>query len=1654
MKVVSKVRISISNKTSGSASASSVSVSVPSVNVDALEHKVEKLTILVSKMSQHYADNLVRHPEQFRSGLGKKPNKNKQVRSNGKEEKRHKKKPQKPSKLNAWVTQGPRDVDEFDAFAQGPVEWITAHLSNARESVEDTLRAPIDEAIGFFQQEEIGSSLRAIAELATRGEFNIHHSMSKETMMLFAVLALIVSTPFMSRVQVLFLLSTLSIFIMFASTSEDGLIATLVERFKQFIGFGKDVTQADLDFASCYRFAVSCFAFWNMKLRYGEEATSFDKIHALGKSVKITASKVVDMSSALESVQELIKDTIDFVNKLFGLEIDTTPFKGETWFEIERLNSEFLALKKMYDERDSIHTVANRLVTLEAHGMTLLNRFRTNGPAYMQYRDAMFRITALREELGKLGAYGNSTRQEPLFVLVCGQAGIGKSTVSKLLQATMIKEVCGPVAVKKFSDNDSGSYVYAPNQESKYLDGYNNQPLVLLDDFSSSVDSCKIWTQNLIHLVNTQPHQTSQASLERKGTVYFDSKFILATSNVASFDNVLQHMYSKEAVCRRIHAAIKAKVKPEFALVSNLSEPMADPVKIAKYREENPDHKECFWLDFVRVDPLHGTEIHMCACGEKCLKPDGVCSPATLKDVLQFVVRLYRFRRDYEERQKARNKSMMEFLTTDVDTLEALERAFTQGTCGHSHCYSCTRNAEMRASVAMWWFEKSLETPHEVTGSSSCNPDAEGDDTLDDLKKFIEDKSLFKDLFSKRSAFSPICIKEFAYKRGFDIDNPYLDPRLVREYSGMIGVWGVARQHSWRIDLEAGIKDVIYNVGQHVRFFLSIRRLHRLAQQALPILGVVFALRAMWDVFSARWRVAKHKAEKAEKKRQEKKKDVVVQSADSQHDQVVRSLLASNILYMQDGNTFCGYAIGVGGSLVIMNKHVYHNIKDNHPELSFLKKTTKKNRFSYTVDVHTLEAYESPVDDLVCVNVPKFNCQNIVHHLADEDIERTQSFNAQLTSWTPENDGYVVETSSGIARLGRPISAIDPDGKEFRSHNTVEYDIPTENGQCGALLTRIDASRRSKVVGLHAAGNSTGTRGYGILIKKGFIQRCFAHFETPVVQYAATSDMDAHFKFVSAPKVEYEDLQCVGSATPVSTTYKSEICKSPLYGEIADPPNKRPAMLNPFMKDGKLFDPVCEALKEYSRGGRLCNQEVFNASTSAYIHELTLETVKPLGGLLSFEESVTGSKDKAPWLKPINRGTASGSPSRFNPDVGTKKREAFGYDETYTFDTPGALHIREQFDQAHDALKKGPIPMVFVAFPKDELRPLEKVHQGKTRVVFSCDVVNTLLIRKYFGTFASWYQDPQNRFKNSSAVGMNVADQFECRAYSEHLGNGDPNADVKAGDHSGYDKKLPPIAIESVWAVYKEVMAPLLSQEEMLIARHVFLSFTKPFIQFRDCIIEWDNSNPSGNPITTILNTICNNIILRYGVARSLGATTFRDAKKLLIDIYHRKAVTYMCYGDDNVWKVDTVLIKKYGVANITYSMMDSALSEMGMKYTDEMKNDTFDEARRTVFDVSFLKRTLACENGVYYMRLALDTLTQNVQWAKKKDTDGELFRVKVEGFLDELAIHDRATWEFWHAEFYGAAKRVDPRFNLRVQWGRSRTERVQDFLARGCEYW
>jgi len=1589
-------------------------------------------------MSQHYADNLVRNPDQFKSGLGKnvksKKKNNTKRSSSVRSEKREKKKVEKKSKFIESVTQGPDN--EFESFTQGPLEWILGKVSDARFGVESTLRAPIDELVNFLKEEEVGDSLKAIAQTAREGEFKILFGLDSKSLTPILLLVFVLVLPFLSRVQIVSCVALISLF--FAMNGVDPIFVEWFESIKSFIGFGKQVTQFSFDFTTCYRFALSCFALWHLRARFGDDASSFEKVHSIVKSFKIQVSKATDISESLSSFQEFVRDAIEIVNNIFGLNFDTSWCQGETWIEIEKLNKKFLELKEQYDKRLNLHSVASQMVSLEAYGMSLLNRFKTGGPAYVQYRDAMFRIVALREELGKLGVYGNSTRQEPLFILVGGQAGVGKSSASKVIQGVLIKESCGFEAVKEFNKGNSGPYVYVPEQESKFLDGYNNQAICLLDDFASSTEALQNWASKLIPLVNSQAMMTPQASLERKGAVYFDSKFILGTTNVTTYAGILQNMYSKEAVTRRMHVTIKCRVKPEFSKPSITgAEPTLDEQATEMYYTQNPGAPPCFWLDWWWFNPLTGEETPLCKCGRVCVQEDQ-CERASTHDVLKMIIKIYRYRVGYQERSEKRMSDFLSQLETEEDTLEALDKAFTQSRCADPLCYACTTNLNDKRNIMIHYLPFASETGFNPYSQQSLESRIMSHaEHIAHLREVVTNRDVAKNLFGFRNAFTPVCLREFA--RGFNFVEVRSRGRFIDEYMLHMKLWSACNQASKLVQIK---ESIIHSFHDDVVLSNIVSKL-KVVGYALGMCAMLYKTYKTTRVFFK------------EKKPRRSARDAlaVVQSVDTQHDQVLRSLLSSNVLTLSEDGVFCGYAFGIGGSLVVMNKHIYHSIVKEHTNLTFSKMTSKKNRFSYTVTVKSLVPLECPNNDLVCVNVFGFNCQNILHHVAD-DVHTTPSFNIRLSHWSGDDDRVVVSMNSGLARLGRPVAASNPDGTVYKSVDTLEYDIATENGQCGAILTRVDATKRSKIVGIHAAGSPCGTRGIGIILKKSFIESCFSHFDVAVTQFNATKDMRTHFTFGQCDDTTLEDVQVCGKATSVATVYKSEICKSPFYGEIAAPPLKRPALLNPFVLNGKLFDPVAESLKSYSRGGLLCNMEVLNAATDVYIHELLKETTRPTDAILSFEETVTGSKIKAPYLKPINRGTASGSPSRFHSDVGTKKRMAFGFDENYTFDTPGAVHIKSQFDEAIESLKKGPIPMVFVAFPKDELRPNEKVKAGKTRVVFSCDVVNTLLIRKYFGTFASWYQDPANRYKNSSAVGINVADQFELKSFVEKLGGGSIDVNVYAGDHSSFDKNLPSYAVDKVWSVYEANFGHLLSKEDFIIAKNVFYSFTKPFIQYKDCLIEWDNSNPSGNPITTILNTICNNIILRYGVARSLGADTFVSARKILKKLYEERVVEYICYGDDNVWKVDTQKLLSYGSATITYASMTKAMAEMGMVYTDEEKNAEFNESHRSVFDVSFLKRKVALEDGVLYMRLTLDTITQNIQWAKKKDVDGELFRVKVEGFLDELSVHTKEDWDFWRSDFHEAARRVDPRRHLMVNWNKSQCDRRAEYLARGCEYW
>jgi hypothetical protein len=263
-----------------------------------------------------------------------------------------------------------------------------------------------------------------------------------------------------------------------------------------------------------------------------------------------------------------------------------------------------------------------------------------------------------------------------------------------------------------------------------------------------------------------------------------------------------------------------------------------------------------------------------------------------------------------------------------------------------------------------------------------------------------------------------------------------------------------------------------------------------------------------------------------------------------------------------------------------------------------------------------------------------------------------------------------------------------------------------------------------------------------------------------------------------------------------------------------------------------------------------------------------------------------------------------------------------------------------------------------------------------------------------------------NRIYNQSAVGVNVFDK-QWEMIADYLGKENR---VIAGDFSNYDGKLPYCVmvrfLDTVTAFYgdrgsaaervREVLF-----EELVNSRHIM----------NGVVYEWVGSNASGNPLTTVLNSWCNLVLLRYATLKCVDKMHIKLALPFLRDIDSH--IRYMVYGDDNLISVRR---SSPFINLVTQNSLTNAFDEMGLDYTDESKSGGEIDQNRSIYDVSFLKRKWAPNSRSYQRRLLspldVNTIMESIQWTNKKDYNLDAVKNNVINMIQELSQHEEEVFD------------------------------------------
>jgi hypothetical protein len=259
--------------------------------------------------------------------------------------------------------------------------------------------------------------------------------------------------------------------------------------------------------------------------------------------------------------------------------------------------------------------------------------------------------------------------------------------------------------------------------------------------------------------------------------------------------------------------------------------------------------------------------------------------------------------------------------------------------------------------------------------------------------------------------------------------------------------------------------------------------------------------------------------------------------------------------------------------------------------------------------------------------------------------------------------------------------------------------------------------------------------------------------------------------------------------------------------------------------------------------------------------------------------------------------------------------------------------IWNEFDEIVETLRSGErCYMIWKSCLKDESTLLEK---DKVRVFQSAPLVLQLLIRMYFLPLVRIIQ--MNPLRYECAVGVNAEGPEWEELWKHAMSKGKDR--VLAGDYSKYDVRMPAqVTIAAFDVLIDMAMQCNYSEEDLHIMRMLVNEVVYPIMTYNGDLIQLFGTNPSGQNLTVIINSLVNSLLLRSCFFTIYPGVDFKTA------------CAVMTYGDD---VMGTVAKQFSNFTHITYAKW---LKEHDMKFTMPDK-ESEPKHYMTEDEVDFLKR-------------------------------------------------------------------------------------------------
>jgi hypothetical protein len=486
---------------------------------------------------------------------------------------------------------------------------------------------------------------------------------------------------------------------------------------------------------------------------------------------------------------------------------------------------------------------------------------------------------------------------------------------------------------------------------------------------------------------------------------------------------------------------------------------------------------------------------------------------------------------------------------------------------------------------------------------------------------------------------------------------------------------------------------------------------------------------------------------------------------------------------------------------------------------------------------------------------------------------------------------------------------------------------------------------------------------------------------------------------------ELGELEVFGSLNGFRSSHTSDVEQSPMFSFF----KRHDFVSNKCAPDLSTWRPKRIALLDSVAAQCCLDQEVLDSCVYCFANEILSEIDKvELRNMepLSWEVAINGCPGVA-YIDPINKSTSCGFPWRLPKTFLLSQRSPTIEERDLKYDTIWDMKP-ELYDRVDDLVRtyldgRCAHP-VFCAQLKDEPVSEEKAKVGKTRVFVAAPVDFTLLVRKILLPFVRLVQNNKFLFEAGPGTAAQSQEWEEIYRYLTQFGTDR----LVAGDYSAFDKKM---AAQVVRAALNLILiicvaSGAFTADDLKILSGICADVNFPVCDFFGDLIRFLGTNPSGWPLTVILNGIVNSLYMRYAYFHLNPAKEVRSFKK---------NVALMTYGDDNSAGVSA------SAPWFNHTAISEVLSGIGVKYTMADKK-TESVPYIPIGEVSFLKRKWRWEPevGCHVCPIEIETIKKQLSvWVKSKVLSPKAHCVNCLFSAHwELFFHGREFFDHWDPIF------------------------------------